>query len=187
LKLPDGITRERALAFAGLAGLIGIGLACLVMIAGAFSGSDEEAVSTAAPIPTRTQKPTPTPKPKPTPVPLTAEQRTMREAAAQIVTSRGFEVVKLRDYDPRRTLRVLIGRETSGLRRAFFFVDERYIGNDAGESSAKIKVKRQGRTQVTLTYGLAQGGPVDVRFRWDGTKLIPLEALPSAALRAVGD
>jgi hypothetical protein len=186
LKLPDGITRERALAFAGLAGLLAIGLACLVMIASAFNPDDEEITAT-APVRTATPTPTPTVKPKPTPVPLTEDQRAARAAAAQVVESRGFEVVRLRDYDPRRTLRVLLGRDTAGMRRAFFFVDDLYIGNDAQESSAKLKVKRQGRTQVTLTYTLAQGGPVDVRFKWDGTKLMPLEALPAAQLRAVGD
>jgi hypothetical protein len=182
------VTRERALAFAGLLGLLAVGLACVVMVSRAITGDDETSVGVSAtPVPTRTPKPTPTATPKPTPVPLNAEQRAAREAAAEVVRSRGFEVVKLRDYDPRRTLRVLLGQEANGMRRAFFFVDDRYIGNDAAESSAKLKVKRQGRTQVTLTYTLAQGGPVDVRFKWDGARLNPLEALPAAPLRAAAN
>ncbi len=169
----DHTTRRRALAFAGVGGLIAIGLACLVMIASAFRGDDEPEVA-ATPAPTATATPTATPKPEPTPVPLTEEQKAARQTAADLVRDKGFEVVRLRDYDPRRKLRVLIGEEPSGMRLAFFFVDDLYIGNDRRALSAKLKVKRAGNTQVTLTYD----GATDVRFKWNGSSLVPQDPLP---------
>ena len=165
--------RQRALAVAGVTGLMIVALVALIMIASAFNGDDEPEVA-AGPAPTRTPEPTPTPKPKPTPVPLTAEQRAARQAAAQLVESKGFEVVRLRDYDPRRKLRVLIGEDTAGGRLAFFFVDGTYIGNDRSSASPKLEVKRAGNLQVTLTYD--EG--TDVRFRWDGSRLAPQDPLP---------
>ena len=166
------LTRQRALAVAGVAGLMITGLIILIMVASAFD-DDEPEVAT-APVATSTPKPTPTAKPKPTPVPLTADQRVQRQTAAQLVESKGFEVVRLRDYDPRRKLRVLIGEDTAGGRLAFFFVDETYIGNDRTSSSPKLKVKRAGNIQVTLTYDAG----TDVRFKWDGTRLVPQDPLP---------
>ena len=171
---PDHVSRERALAIAGVAGLMAVGLACLVMIASAFTGDDEPEITAAAPTATATPKPTATPEPKPTPVPLTPEQRAARETAAELVRSKGFEVVRLRDYDPRRKLRVLIGEEPGGGRMAFFFVDDLYIGNDRKALSPKLRVKRAGNIQVTLSYDRL----TDVRFKWDGTSLVPQDALP---------
>lgn len=165
--------RQRALAVAGVAGLMIVGLIMLVMIASAFDGDDEPEVA-AGPAATSTPEPTPTARPKPTPVPLTPDQRAARKTAAQLVESKGFEVVRLRDYDPRRKLRVLIGEDTAGGRLAFFFVDDTYIGNDRTSSSPELKVKRAGNIQVTLTYG----GDTDVRFRWNGSALEPQDPLP---------
>ena len=168
------ITRERALALAGVAGLLIVGLWCLIMIVSAFSGDDEPEIQAAAPTATATPKPTPTPKPKPTPVPLTPEGRAAREAAAKLVRDRGFEPVRLRDYDPRRKLRVMLGQDTAGNRLAFFFVDDLYIGNDRSGASPELKVKRAGNIQVTLTYD-----DTDVRFKWNGTSLAPQDPLPA--------
>jgi hypothetical protein len=167
------LNRQRALAVAGVAGLMIIGLVMLILVASALNGDDEREVAS-APVAAKTPRPTPTAKPKPTPVPLTAEQRAARDAAAQLVESKGFEVLRKRDYDPRRKLRVLIGEDTAGGRLAFFFVDGTYIGNDRTSSSPKLKVKRAGNVQVTLTYD----DGTDVRFRWDGSRLAPQDPLP---------
>jgi hypothetical protein len=185
-RLPAGLTPERALALAGVTGLLLTGLVVLIMLVAAATGEDKRpirpAVTTATPTPT----PTATPKPKPTPVPLTAEQRTQRAAAAKIVTDKGFEVVKLRDWDPRRTLRVLLGRQTSGEPRrilAFFFLaDGRYIGNDTTEASNSVRVKRTRDTVTTLSYATPDGR-IDVRFAWDGSQLEPIEAIPDVTQR----
>jgi hypothetical protein len=150
-----------------------VALTMLIMVASAIDG-DEETTQVAVPTPTSTPEPTPTAKPKPTPVPLTPDQREARRIAGELVESKGFAVVRLRDYDPRRKLRVLIGEDNAGNRLAFFFVDDLYVGNDRRTSSPELKVKRAGNVQVTLTYG--EG--TDVRFRWDGTSLVPQDPLP---------
>ena len=194
-RLPQGLTPERALALAGVAGLLLTGLITLVLVVGAATGDDEQpivAASTSTATPTST--PTATPKPRPTPVPLTPEQREERSAAVMTVEQKGFEVVRARDWDPRRTLRVLIGRQTSGGRSlAFFFVRDRgYIGNDTSAASAKLRVRRSRDTVVTLEYGIFAPGdtpdkptanPERVRFQWDGGSLRPLDPVPPESLR----
>ena len=192
---PDNLTPERILALAGVGGLLLVGLISLILVFSAASGGDEEPETAAQATATATPSPTPTPEPTPTPVPLTAQQKQERQAAADIVTSRGFEVVRLRDYDPRKTLRVLIGRSTTDTFLAFFFVNGDYIGNDAEDSSAKLRVTKKGDLQVTLAYGIyapgdepdtPTGGPVRVRFKWDGTRLAPQDPLPPPEQRTPG-
>jgi hypothetical protein len=189
------LTPERILALAGVGGLLVVGLISLILVLGAAGGGDEEDLGAAGPAATATATPTPTPKPKPTPVPLTAAQKQERQAAAEIVSSRGFEVVRLKDYDPRKTLRVLIGRSSSGSRLAFFFVNGDYIGNDAQDPSARVRVTKVADLQVTLAYRIyapgddqdaPTGGPVSVRFRWDGTRLTPQDPLPPPEQRTPG-
>jgi LppP/LprE lipoprotein len=194
-KAPDHLTPERVLALAGVAGLLLVGVIVFILVAGAAGGDGNDTEVAAQPTATATPTPTATAKPKPTPVPLTAEQKAERQAAADIVASRGFEVVRLKDYDPRKTLRVLIGRSTSGSELAFFFVNGDYIGNDAQDPSAIMKVARKGDLTVTIAYriyapGDAQdkptGGPVRVRFTWDGTRLVPQDPLPPPEQRTPG-
>ena len=192
---PHNLTPERILALAGVAGLLLIGLISFILVVGAAGGVDDEQEVASEPTATATPSPTPTPKPTPTPVPLTPEQKAERQAAAEVVASRGFEVVRLKDYDPRKTLRVLIGRTTSGSHLAFFFVNGDYIGNDATDPSAKLRVARRGDLAVTLAYGIyapgdapdaPSGGPVRVRFTWDGTRLAPQDPLPPPEQRTPG-
>lgn len=191
--VPAGLTPERVLALAGTAALMLVALVSLVMIASV--GGDEREASAPLAQSTPTATPTATPTPKPTPVPLTPDQRAAREAAAKILTDKGFTPLRLRDYDPRRRLRVLLGKQVSGTIVAFFFVDDRYIGNDTSEPSAKVRVKRKSETQVTLAYSTyapgdepccPTGGPIDVRFRWNGSALVPQDPIPPAQQRTPG-
>ena len=184
----DDLTPERVLALAGVVALLTVGLVVLIMILSVGgdddrSAAEQEVAATA----TATATPTPTPTASPTPVPLTPVERQQRDEAAELVRSRSFEVVKLRDYDPRAKLTALIGRQGDNTRLAFFFVDNEYIGNDATEPSAKLRILKQSRTQVTLGYGIyatgdraccPTGGPVRVRFRWNGVKLEPRDPIP---------
>jgi hypothetical protein len=194
-KAPDHLTPERVLALAGVIGLLLVGLIALIMIASAAGGDDDEAEVAAQATATPKPTPTATAKPKPTPIPLTAQQKQERQAAADIVASRGFDVVRLKDYDPRKTLRVLIGKTTAGSHLAFFFVNGDYIGNDSSDPSAKLKVAKHGDLQVTLAYGIyapgddpakPSGTPVRVRFSWDGTRLAPQDPLPPPEQRTPG-
>ena len=77
------------------------------------------------------------------------------------------------------------------VQRAFFFTDH-YIGTDARTPSATIGFVSRTADTVTLRYPLYQsgdrmccpsGGAADVRFRWDGQQLTPLDPIPSDAQR----
>jgi LppP/LprE lipoprotein len=190
---------DRLLALAGVAGLLLVLVVSVTLVLSAVKGDGDEPESTASASATAEATETPTAtataKPKPTPVPLTASQRAERTKAADVVRSRGFKVVRLRDYDPRDTLRVLIGRSTSGGELAFFFVQGDYIGNDGTSLSERMKVKGTGDLTTTITYAYAQpstdGGDAtigrqDVRFTWDGNRLSPDQALPPSSQRAPG-
>jgi LppP/LprE lipoprotein len=191
---PRDRTPERVLALAGVTGLLLVFAVMLVLITGRGGDSSTEVAASSTPEPTatRTPSPTPTPKPKPTPVPLTPAEKAERQAAVDVVTSRGFKVTRVRDYDPGDTLRVLIGKSSSGGRLAFFFVQGDYIGNDSSDLSGRLRVKKTADLTATLTYGVAQpstngGAPttskIDVNYTWDGSRLSPDQELPPATER----
>lgn len=189
---PDWFTRERGLALAGLLGLFVAGVVALAMILGV---GGEEGAGRVAAVPAATATPTPTPTPTatptPTPVPLTPEERAERRAAAEQLRAQGFAPVSLKAYDPDQTLRVLLGEpapaaQAAGApagRRAFFFVGGQFIGTDASEPSAELRILDQTENTVTLRYGLNTGGSARVRFKWAGGTLAPQSPIPPAAQR----
>jgi len=115
-------------------------------------------------------------------------------AAAALVRGRGFTANNLSEYHAGQTLRVLIGTRTGSNdgygQQAFFFVDGRYIGTDAKEPSATVKVLSQSDTAVTLAYPLYRsndplsspsGGQAVVRFELNDGKLTPVGTIPPAS------
>ncbi len=115
-------------------------------------------------------------------------------AAAALVRSRGFTPNNVSEYHAGQTLRVLIGTRTGSSdgygQQAFFFVDGRYIGTDAREPSATVKVLSQSDTEVTLAYPLYRssdplsspsGGQAVVRFELNNGKLTPVGTIPPAS------
>jgi hypothetical protein len=128
---------------------------------------------------------------------LTNAQKASRTAAVGQMRSQGFEPVAIATYNPRQTLRVLIGRpkaSSTGVRgrRAFFFVREQYIGTDASSPSLRLRVAGQKGGQITLAYTrYAAGdkpccpsdGTVKVRFKLDGSRLTPMDPIPPALAR----
>lgn len=189
--MPTGLTRARALALAGLAGLFLVAALCVSLIVGVGSDDDSAdgrvAAATASPTPT----PTPTPTPAPTPPPLTPEQRAQRRAAAEQLRAQGFDPVSLKAYHPDQTLRVLLGEPNDAAvaagaragRRAFFFVGESFVRTDAEEVSTTLRISKQTERTVTLAYRLTDGTTERVRFKWDGTALVPQTPVPAAAAR----
>jgi hypothetical protein len=74
--------------------------------------------------------------------------------------------------------------------QAFFFVNNGYIGTDAKEPSATVKVVSQSDTEVTLAYPLYRssdplccpgGGQTTVTFQLNNGKLTPLGPIPPAS------
>jgi LppP/LprE lipoprotein len=178
----------RVLAILATAALLGVGVAVATMIRAEAESDAEDQALIAEPTPT----PTPTPKPKKTKRPrLTRSQRAARTAAVAELRRQGYKPVRLADWHPRQTLRVLIGTQGPG-RRAFFFVGRRYIGNDATSPSARLRVGKQTERTVTIVYTLwrggdraccPKGGSVRVRFRWEGGRLRALGTIPPAGAR----
>jgi hypothetical protein len=112
-------------------------------------------------------------------------------AAAAVVRSNGFTPNNTSEYHPNQTLRVLVGTRTGSGdgygQRAFFFVDGHYIGTDAKEPSATLKVLSQSDTAVTIAYPLYRhsdplccpgGGQATVSFQLNNGKLTPLGTIP---------
>jgi hypothetical protein len=116
---------------------------------------------------------------------------TQAEAAADVVTAHGYIPTDITDYHPTQTLRVLLGTRTGSAdgydKRAFFFLDNRFIGTDSSQPSASINIVSQSDTEVTLAYALYRshdplccpsGGQAIVHFQLNDGALVPLQPIP---------
>jgi hypothetical protein len=131
------------------------------------------------------------------PEPSFTEQETHAEgasAAAAVVRARGYTPNDTGEYHAGQTLRVLVGTRTGSGdgygQHAFFFLDGRYLGTDAKEPSAKLKVVSQSDTEVAIAYPLYHsgdplccpgGGQRVVHFALNNGKLTPLDEIPPAS------
>ena len=97
--------------------------------------------------------------------------------------------MRIADWHPEHTMRVLIGRDDTGAERAFFFVKRRFVGNDDAAASASVRVSAARENGVTLTYRLfdpadqaccPKGERVKVTFRWQDGTLVPAAEIPPA-------
>ncbi len=113
------------------------------------------------------------------------------EAAADVVTAHGYTPADISVYHPSQTLRVLLGTRTGSGdgydKRAFFFLDGRYIGTDSSQPSAAISIVSQSDTEVALAYALYRshdplccpsGGQAVVHFQLNNGTLVPLQPIP---------
>jgi hypothetical protein len=130
------------------------------------------------------------------PEPSFTEQETHAEgasAAAAVVRARGYTPNDTAEYHSGQTLRVLVGTRTGSGdgfgQHAFFFLDGRYLGTDAKEPSAKLKVVSQSDTEVAIAYPLYHasdplccpgGGQRVVHFALNNGKLTTLDEIPPA-------
>ena len=122
----------------------------------------------------------------------TAASSSDLKAAIQVVRSNGYRVDSTRTWEPSFKLNVLIGtyaKSADGYnRRAFFFYRARYLGTDAKAPSSQLQeVWRDDRT-IALLYILytrddplccPTGGGKIVRFRWNGSRLVALDPIPT--------
>jgi hypothetical protein len=185
-----------------IAGLVATAalLATGVAIAAMVIPDDGRQAPAAAVAPTPTATNTPKPKKKKAkarkPKGPTKAQRAQRAAAVQAVRDQGYTTIRERDYDFDATLRVLIGRpvgDAAGGYRAFFFNRKTYLGTDSIAPSTRLRVAKQGKVTVMLSYGTyAQGDPPGdpsgrkrVRFRLEGGTLTPLDTIPPDFVRFI--
>jgi hypothetical protein len=199
----------RAISSYVCAGALGL---AFVLLTGC--GSQTKTVSVASAPPGQTTATTPTtpaktssaPTPAPTtgatttrtaPEPAFAEQETKAEgvsAAAAVVKAKGYTPNSSAEYHANQTLRVLVGTRTGSGdgygQQAFFFLGGRYLGTDAKEPSAKLRVVSQGDTEVAIAYPLYRhadplccpgGGTKVVHFALNNGKLTALDTIPPAS------
>src|SRR5262245_265602 len=180
----------RVLAILATGALLAVGVAVISMIRAEADSNAEDQALIAEPTPTPTPK-AKAKKKKARRATLTKSQRAARAAAVAELRRQGYKTVRLADYHPKQSLRVLIGTQ-GGQRRAFFFVGRRYIGNDTTTASTRLRVGKQDKRSVTLVYPTwrrgdraccPHGGSVRVRFRWQDGRLRPQSAIPDAAAR----
>jgi len=128
------------------------------------------------------------------PEPAFTKEKTTSEseaAAAALVRSKGFTPIDSSEYHSNQALRVLVATRTGSGdgygQQAFFFVNGRYIGTDAKDPSAKLRVVSQSDTEVTLAYPLYRkndalccpgGGQATVRFQLNNGRLSALDPIP---------
>jgi hypothetical protein len=132
------------------------------------------------------------------PEPSFAEEGAAKEgsvqAAVATVRAHGFTPADTSEYHPSQTLQVLVATRTGSGdgygQQAFFFVDGHYLGTDAKEPSAKLKVVSQGDTEVAIAYPLYRrndplccpgGGQRVVHFALNNGKLQALDPIPPAS------
>ena len=174
---------RRVLGIVGTAAVLAVGAVIATMV---LPGDDEKVVA-AEPAATATPKQKQAERRKPR---LTQRQRNERRRAVDQVRRQGYRPVKLADYRAGQVLRVLIGEPVGTTRpglRAFFFVRDEYIGQDAISPSLKLRPGRQLKREITLVYTLYEdgdreccpkGGDTRVHFRWTGEVLDPVEEIP---------
>ena len=120
---------SRILGVLATAALLGTGVVIAQMV---IPKPEEEAAAPAATPPPVEQSPAK--------LGMTPAQKAARRAAVTTLKEQGFTPVRVADWHPEHTLRVLIGRDESGAERAFFFVKRRFVGNDDATASASVRV-----------------------------------------------
>ena len=115
--------------------------------------------------------------------------------ATSVLKSQGYAPVNADQYSTSRQLRILIGKKAGAANmRVFFFIgDGRWLGTDTTTPSGLVSVAHQGDNTAQVTYSLYRPGDADsnptggtqtVTFKWNGTKLTPLDEIPSADPKA---
>jgi hypothetical protein len=186
---------RRIAGLLGTAAFLGVGVVSAQMI---IPDPDQEsAVLGAAPAATPAKKKPHKKKEKPKPrkpAGPTKAQKAAREDAVAYVRAQGYTTLRPTDYDPKATLRVLIARpvgDAAGGYRAYFFLEDRFLANDAPTPSTVLKVAKRGKRTVTLSYGVytigdTPGAPSDrkrIRFRLEDEALHALDLVPLADAR----
>ena len=111
--------------------------------------------------------------------------------AKTVMSHQGYAPVNPDQYSTNSNLRFMVGRTSPTKMKVFFFLgDNRWLGTDTKEPSMTINVAHSDNDSVQVTYGLytpddldnkPTGGTKTVTFKWNGTKLEPLDDIPDAS------
>ncbi len=115
--------------------------------------------------------------------PLTKAQKADRHDAVAALAADGYEPAKLADWRPKATLQVLVGRNEQGAMRAYFFSGGDLVGHDDNSTSNSIRVVKQNKDGVTLSYGVNTGGREKVTFQLQGDAVEPTTPVPPLSVR----
>ncbi|GAA4553116.1 LppP/LprE family lipoprotein [Amycolatopsis samaneae] len=154
--------------------------------------------STASPVPPPTSTVTVPPPPTVTTT-APAEPVSASDTAEELVRGKGYRPAPNTSWQPVHGLHVIVGVRADTAdgqdQRAFFFHDARgYLGTDTSGASAGITEMWSTDDTVALSYVLFHvgdprccptAGAATVRYLWDGTRLVPLDPIPSDDPRAV--
>jgi len=123
----------------------------------------------------------------------TGHQLPLKKAEAE-VRSHGYFPTDVSAYGPKASLAAIVavrmGSADQTAQRAFFFADGRFAGNDTAKDSSGIRVAFVRPPVIGLTYALYAAGdpqccPTDgsttVRYRWNGKRVVPLDAVPPSS------
>ncbi len=123
---------------------------------------------------------------------------TSEAKAVELVQSRGFTPIDAADFSSPTTsgLHVIIatanGRADGYAQRAFFFVDDRFVGTDQKDPSATLKIAWRNESTIAVSYAAYKpgerlccptGGAIIVRYRWDGSRVRTLDPVPPESVR----
>jgi hypothetical protein len=111
-----------------------------------------------------------------------AQKRARREAVAALAAD-GYEPARLADWRPKAALKVLVGRSDQGAMRAYFFAGGKLVGHDDAATSNSIRVVKQGKGSVTLSYAVSTGGREKVTFALEGDAVEPTSPIPPLSVR----
>ena len=132
------------------------------------------------------------------PTSVTAAGSDAQSVAERFVRGRGFTPVDSDDFtypDPdglHVIIAVVTGSATGYATQAFFFVHGRSIGTDLADTSATVWMAWRVEDTIALYYTLYKtddanccplGGAAIVRYHWTGTRLVPLDPIPSRDAR----
>ncbi|MFE3176502.1 LppP/LprE family lipoprotein [Amycolatopsis sp. NPDC059090] len=124
--------------------------------------------------------------------PPAAPRTTLADAEA-VVQAKGYRPYPGTSWESADGLQVILATiAESGdgyANRAFFFHDGKYLGTDTSVDSAGIQEAWSTDTTVALSYELYNAedplccptaNTATVRYHWTGTRLVPLDAIPSS-------
>jgi LppP/LprE lipoprotein len=118
-------------------------------------------------------------------------------AASRIVRSHGYVRTGPSGWRPCAKYNAIVGVAAGSAdgynERVFFFYGTRYLGTDAVAPSAAIRYAGRTAFAISIRYALYRpsdplccphAGSKLVRFHWNGSRVVPLDAIPSANPRA---
>jgi hypothetical protein len=114
---------------------------------------------------------------------LTKAQKRARHDAVAALEADGYDPARLADWRPKAELQVLVGRNEQGAMRAYFFSGGDFLGHDDNTTSNSIRVAKQGKDTVTLSYGVNTGGRQKVTFQLQGDAVEPTTTIPPLSVR----